>query len=162
MGKGNYYFNANVGYILLEEFDEKFVSVLCIANNKKYSFLDKDILNDFEEKLFVSKNMVDFYTKEHKFENDSLDLFFSKFSRIIEENVNKKEENEDSNNDKNLSSENVVETEVVDEKIVEEKKEKDDPFSKESIKKFVDDTVKDVKDSLKETGKFIKDLFDKL
>ncbi len=65
MGKGNYYFNANVGYILLEEFDEKFVSVLCIANNKKYSFLDKDILNDFEEKLFVSKNMVDFYTKEN-------------------------------------------------------------------------------------------------
>ena len=103
MGKGNYYFNANVGYILLEEFDEKFVSVLCIANNKKYSFLDKDILNDFEEKLFVSKNMVDFYTKEHKFENDSLDIFFSKFSTIIEENVNKKEKNEDSNNDKNLS-----------------------------------------------------------
>ena len=162
MGKGNYYFNANVGYILLEEFDEKFVSVLCIANNKKYSFLDKDILNDFEEKLFVSKNMVDFYTKEHKFENDSINIYFSKFSRIIEENVNKKEENEDSNNDKNLSSENVVEAEVVDEKIVEEKKEKDDPFSKESIKKFVDDTVKDVKDILKETVKFIKDLFDKL
>ena len=91
MGKGNYYFNANVGYILLEEFDEKFVSVLCIANNKKYSFLDKDILNDFEEKLFVSKNMVDFYTKEHKHDDDSLDLYFSKFSRIIEENVNKKE-----------------------------------------------------------------------
>ena len=22
MGKGNYYFNANVGYILLEEFDD--------------------------------------------------------------------------------------------------------------------------------------------
>ena len=106
--------------------------------------------------------MVDFYTKEHKFENDSLDLFFSKFSRIIEENVHKEEKSEESNNDKNLSSENVVEAEVVDEKIVEEKKEKDDPFSKESIKKFVDDTVKDVKDSLKETGKFIKDLFDKL
>ena len=44
MGKGNYYFNANVGYILLEEFDEKFVSVLCIANNKKYSFFVIDIL----------------------------------------------------------------------------------------------------------------------
>ena len=47
MGKGNYYFNANVGYILLEEFDEKFVSVLWMENNKKYSFLEKDILNEF-------------------------------------------------------------------------------------------------------------------
>ncbi|MGM9858563.1 MAG: hypothetical protein ACI311_04895 [Bacilli bacterium] len=161
MEKGNYYFNEKVGYVLLEEFDDKFVSIFCVANNKKYSFLDKNILNEFDEKIFVSKYMIDFYTKNHQFSSNELDIYFSKFSRIIENDATK-EECENIKRDDTNSSSNIIESEVVEEKVIDENSNDNGPFSKESIKKFVKDTAKDVADSLKETGKFIKDIFDKL
>ena len=143
MELGNYFYNEEIGYIEVIAINNDLITVRCKSNNKEY-VLSKENL----EKNFIKKGLVTRFILEYDLNN-----FDRENSKLVDDYFN--------NMNPAVTTSNSV-TEEIEVEVIYEKDEKNSANKSEKIKSTINGYVEEVKDTLKETGKFIKDIFNKL
>ena len=143
MELGNYFYNEEIGYIEVIAINNDLITVRCKSNNKEY-VLSKENL----EKNFIKKGLVTRFILEYDLNN-----FDRENSKLVDDYFN--------NINPAVTTSNSV-TEEIEVEVIYEKDEKNSANKSEKIKSTINGYVEEVKDTLKETGKFIKDIFNKL
>ena len=143
MELGNYFYNEEIGYIEVIAINNDLITVRCKSNNKEY-VLSKENL----EKNFIKKGLVTRFILEYDLNN-----FDRENSKLVDDYFN--------NMNPAATTSNSV-TEEIEVEVIYEKDEKNSANKSEKIKSTINGYVEEVKDTLKETGKFIKDIFNKL
>ena len=143
MELGNYFYNEEIGYIEVIAMNNDSITVRCKSNNKEY-VLSKENL----EKNFIKKGIVTRFILEYDLNN-----FDRENSKLVDDYFN--------NMNPAATTSNSV-TEEIEVEVIYEKDEKNSANKSEKIKSTINGYVEEVKDTLKETGKFIKDIFNKL
>ena len=143
MELGNYFYNEEIGYIEVIAINNDLITVRCKSNNKEY-MLSKENL----EKNFIKKGLVTKFILEYDLNN-----FDRENSKLVDDYFN--------NMNPAATTSNSV-TEEIEVEVIYEKDEKNFANKSEKIKSTINGYVEEVKDTLKETGKFIKDIFNKL
>ena len=143
MELGNYFYNEEIGYIEVIAMNNDSITVRCKSNNKEY-VLSKENL----EKNFIKKGLVTKFILEYDLNN-----FDRENSKLVDDYFN--------NMNPAATTSNSV-TEEIEVEVIYEKDEKNSANKSEKIKSTINGYVEEVKDTLKETGKFIKDIFNKL
>ena len=143
MELGNYFYNEEIGYIEVIAINNDLITVRCKSNNKEY-VLSKENL----EKNFIKKGLVTKFILEYDLNN-----FDRENSKLVDDYFN--------NMNPAATTSNSV-TEEIEVEVIYEKDEKNSANKSEKIKSTINGYVEEVKDTLKETGKFIKDIFNKL
>ena len=143
MELGNYFYNEEIGYIEVIDINNDLITVRCKSNNKEYA-LSKENL----EKNFIKKGLVTRFILEYDLNN-----FDRENSKLVDDYFNNM-------NPADTTSNSVAEE--IEVEVIYEKDEKNSANKSEKIKSTINEYVEEVKDTLKETGKFIKDIFNKL
>ena len=143
MELGNYFYNEEIGYIEVIDINNDLITVRCKSNNKEY-VLSKENL----EKNFIKKGLVTKFILEYDLNN-----FDRENSKLVDDYFN--------NMNPAATTSNSV-TEEIEVEVIYEKDDKNSANKSEKIKSTINGYVEEVKDTLKETGKFIKDIFNKL